>query len=972
VTERERSRGARDTRHEDEDRSPHNSPRRAVGPAKLTRSGASDVPRSPWCGKLTRAQSEDQVSPADALRYADWMLSAERGWAAVNRRANEDGAAPDLGALASAFAYLAEARPTQQLPDELALHLGESFGVEASLLRIHTDEAAAAAAALLHAQAFTVGADLYFAAGAYHPDSESGVELIAHEVAHVAQHQRGLVQGAAGEVSRPNDSHEHQADELARRFLLERKQGRYAKAAPATTARDDLWGGQAPRRVEAAMLRAPAAFAASGPAARAEESLAAAPVLRKPAPPSRKASDDDAPLETVMDLLGKSTFEPTPEVASHLEKAGAAGAAVRVKLGSLSPVAILRVQKRKGRYVTLEDQPQVVPLAHSLFVPAAGLVPVLRVQIGATHANAITGYVALDSAPGRASSLSQALGKSPEALGLAGFELPHLALENRLENGTLTVGTQKAMRFELGGWVQGQLSFGLVNETTTFEAIANVRARGLKDAELHLQRDAQGDVRGSAALSVDLGDKFAGAATASYDNGDVQIKGELSYRSEKFTGTLGLMVADVVQAEQLVRAQLDPSGVLPVAGVGSARSAGGASPPRLAKGRKGERGIAGWGELDFAFTDWLVGKALVAYGPSGHLTVLGKISPPKRLDLMKEPKRITQPILPQMNLEASYGIPHLADIHVGMGVSLNATAELGPIYMTDLALEGLYSTDPTVMNAFSITGDLHAQAHAGLALDVKGYAGLRVLKHSVNVGAGIQGEAGVRAYAEARSTLGYREVASPTAGKQGEYYLKGHLEMAAQPVLALGGRLFVELDSPWWSPAPDKTWEWPIGSLAYPLPTQLGVGADIDYVVGSGQWPDVKLTKPSFDPQKFVDTMMADRLPQKTGQAGDQAKQGAWQGVAPTKGPRMDKSIGDRGRGARMARREEGAYPSVRARRATKPAGMDRPRGRASYSFGGPKPGRPSQAAYSAAESSGASPSIHRLEWRAFAARLPE
>jgi flagellar biosynthesis/type III secretory pathway protein FliH len=38
-----------------------------------------------------------------------------------------------------------------------------------------------------------------------------------------------------------------------------------------------------------------------------------------------------------------------------------------------------------------------------------------------------------------------------------------------------------------------------------------------------------------------------------------------------------------------------------------------------------------------------------------------------------------------------------------------------------------------------------------------------------------------------------------------------------------------------------------------------------------------------------------------------------------------------------MARREEGAYPSVRARRATKPAGMDRPRGRASYSFGGPE-----------------------------------
>lgn len=311
--------------------------------------------------------------------------------------------------------------------------------------------------------------------------------------------------------------------------------------------------------------------------------------------------------------------------------------------------------------------------------------------------------------------------------------------------------------------------------------------------------------------------------------------------------------------------------------------AGGKSGSTPKSAGKGERGIAGWGELDFAFTDWLVGKAMVVYGPSGHLTVQGKIAPPKRLDLMKTPKGIKQPIVPQMNIEASYGLPYIADIHVGIGVSLNATAELGPIYMTDLAIEGLYSTDPAVMNAFSITGALRAQAHAGLELDVKGYAGLRILKHSVNVGAGIKGEAGIRAYAEARPTLGYRELATPTAGKQGEYYLKGHLEMAAQPVLALGGRLFVELDSPWWSPAPDKTWEWPIGNLEYPLPTQLGVGADIDYVVGSNQWPDVKLTKPSFDPSKFVDTMMDDRLPAKSGKSGDQSKPGSWQGVAPTK-----------------------------------------------------------------------------------------
>jgi len=42
----------------------------------------------------------------------------------------------------------------------------------------------------------------------------------------------------------------------------------------------------------------------------------------------------------------------------------------------------------------------------------------------------------------------------------------------------------------------------------------------------------------------------------------------------------------------------------------------------------------------------------------------------------------------------------------------------------------------------------------------------------------------------------------------------------------------------------------------------------------------------------------------------------------------MNKSVEDRGRGARMARREERRTLSVWNRRATPPAGLDRPRDR--------------------------------------------
>lgn len=854
----------------------------APAPAKLTRTG-EPLARSKLSGKRTRLSEPGAASPEDALQYSRWLLSGERGWSAppVQRRATGE-QLPDEGALASAFDFLSGSERVEALPDELCRQLRAALGVDASRVRVHTGARAAAAAELLAACAFTLGEDIYFAAGAYDPHSEHGLELIAHEVAHVAQHQRGSAP-TGGRVSRASDHHELEADELARRFLLERsrRQARLAGAPPAARAAgvgepdeaSGWWRAPAPPAAVTSNASSSSASSSSG------SSAPSSPIQRKAAASAAKAAPAGAPpLPEVVDLLATSSFEPSAAIAAHIAKAGKSGAQVRVKLGALGS-GIIRVKKAGKSYVTIEDKPQVVPLAlsgSSLFVPLPGLSPVVRVRIGASRAGSITGYVAPEAAAGNERALQKALGENPEALGLRGFELPHLQLTNKLENGTLSIASQKGARFSLGGWVDGTLTFGLVNSTVTLDANAHIHARGLKDAELAISRDAQGHLHGSAELSLDLGDKFSGSARATYESGDVAIKGELGYRSEKFSGKLGLIVADAAQAEQMVRAQIDPMGVMPL------NKVGGDPAKKPARAKKGERAIAGWGELDFAFTDWLTGKAMVVYGPTGHLTVVGKIAPPKRLDLMKQPKGFKRPIMPEVKIEASYGLPYIADIHVGIGVSLSAEAELGPIYMSDLAIEGIYSTDPTVMNAFSITGALRAQAHAGLELDVKGYAGLRILKHSVNVGAGIKGNAGIKAYAEARPTLGYREVTSPTAGKQGEYYLKGHLEMAAQPVLALGGRLFIELDSPWWSPAPDKTWEWPIGSLEYPLPTQLGVGADIDYVVGSDKWPELKLTQPSFDASKFVDTMMDDRLPQKSGAAGDQSKKGDWKGVAPT------------------------------------------------------------------------------------------
>src|SRR5437764_1501404 len=91
------------------------------------------------------------------------------------------------------------------------------LGIDLAGVRVHTGAHAGRVAAELGARAVTIGDDIFFAAGAYDPESPAGIELIAHEIAHVAQQQRG---GPVDEtrVSRPDDAHEQDADRFAATF----------------------------------------------------------------------------------------------------------------------------------------------------------------------------------------------------------------------------------------------------------------------------------------------------------------------------------------------------------------------------------------------------------------------------------------------------------------------------------------------------------------------------------------------------------------------------------------------------------------------------------------------------------------------------------------------------------------------------------------------------------------------------------
>lgn len=89
------------------------------------------------------------------------------------------------------------------------------FAADFSSVRIHEGHAAGISARELNANAYTVGLDIVFGAGAYRPHSHDGQRLLAHELAHVVQQSRG---GRAPSLPWVDARFEHSADAAARAF----------------------------------------------------------------------------------------------------------------------------------------------------------------------------------------------------------------------------------------------------------------------------------------------------------------------------------------------------------------------------------------------------------------------------------------------------------------------------------------------------------------------------------------------------------------------------------------------------------------------------------------------------------------------------------------------------------------------------------------------------------------------------------
>jgi hypothetical protein len=132
------------------------------------------------------------------------------------RRSSTDGGTPPPES--RFLASLQASGGGQALPAGFRRQAEWGFGTDFPDVRIHTDAAAADAAARISADAFTVGNAIFFGSGRFDPGGTDGRRLLAHEITHVVQ--RKLEPAARSSwLSQPGSPSELEAEAVADRFV---------------------------------------------------------------------------------------------------------------------------------------------------------------------------------------------------------------------------------------------------------------------------------------------------------------------------------------------------------------------------------------------------------------------------------------------------------------------------------------------------------------------------------------------------------------------------------------------------------------------------------------------------------------------------------------------------------------------------------------------------------------------------------
>ncbi|TFG44517.1 MAG: DUF4157 domain-containing protein, partial [Bacteroidia bacterium] len=327
-----------------------------------------------------------------------------------------------------------------------------------------------------------------------------------------------------------------------------------------------------------------------------------------------KPAGDIAPGE--IDLKRKKDFVLEGAIADFFATRKTGN--VKVRFGNMAE-GIIKVKKARDKYQIPKNES--IPLTHPAFARAPEFKPSLKLY---TSGTGIRGYIGIGKGSGD-QDLVSALRKAPDIFGLVGFDVGEIPkITNKLEGGSLHLGINGAT-IKLGGAFTGKFSLGAVNENiTTFEGTAEIQnIPKLGSAGMELKRSKEGDITGKATLDTQI-KNVTGNFIIIWEKGVISGEGKVGYQGEKLSGSVTLKLMEKSQAEQLEQEKKAPEGKVP------------ASRPKAGKARRVNYVAFGEGDLTFSFTEWLAGSAHVIIDQKGFLTVIGKITPAKEIELFPQ------------------------------------------------------------------------------------------------------------------------------------------------------------------------------------------------------------------------------------------------------------------------------------------------------------------------------------------------
>ncbi|MBL3617730.1 MAG: DUF4157 domain-containing protein [gamma proteobacterium endosymbiont of Lamellibrachia anaximandri] len=160
-------------------------------------SGKRSQPGTFFQAKLTIGQPGDQyekeadnVATAVVQRSEHASSQQQQGFFTIQRRAGHGAATPYAPAGMAARLQSSKGNGSR-LPTPTHREMSQSLGFDFSDVRLYTDSESVNLNRAVGAQAFTHGKDIYFNSGKYNPGTKSGKHLLAHELTHVVQQNRG-------------------------------------------------------------------------------------------------------------------------------------------------------------------------------------------------------------------------------------------------------------------------------------------------------------------------------------------------------------------------------------------------------------------------------------------------------------------------------------------------------------------------------------------------------------------------------------------------------------------------------------------------------------------------------------------------------------------------------------------------------------------------------------------------------------